>query len=56
MFNRTFFRNALFFVVILAVGFAILFAAEYFRAKTLSETKNGIEVYSDCITDTGDPC
>lgn len=55
MFNRTFFRNTISFVIILAVGFLILFGAEYFRAKTAGAPDN-LEVESDCITSTGEPC
>ncbi len=53
MFTRTFFRNALSFIAILAVGFVVLFAAEYLYQKAQEDE---VDVYSDCITDSGDAC
>jgi len=56
MFNRTFFRNALSFIAILTVGFAVLFVAEYFLERHEANISENVDVYSDCITNTGDPC
>lgn len=56
MFNRTFFKNTLSFISILAVGFVVLFLAEYFLQKAGSDSLDDVEVYSDCITDTGEAC
>ncbi len=62
--NKTFFRNTVSFLAVLAVSFLILVAGEYVRthktpdeeeARTITVDET-FQSYSGCITASGEPC
>ncbi len=53
--NRTFIRNTVSFLIVLAVSFFLLVAGEYFRARAVADDAN-LELYSTCITSSGEAC
>ncbi len=56
LFNRTFFRNTVSFLVVLLASFLVLVVGEYVRTQQMSQEATLIESYSGCITSEGSPC